>query len=99
MTEKIKNELIKKISYISGFVTFANVDISKKVIKVSKKKFEKAFNVEKINNKINISIGIIVDMNVRIKAVVSQIDSTIKNVYEKNNEKIDETIIYVRGVK
>jgi hypothetical protein len=38
-------------------------------------------------------------MNVRIKAVVSQIDSTIKNVYEKNNEKIDETIIYVRGVK
>ena len=99
MTKKLTSEVLKTATFVSGLVGLANSDLTKASTELSKENWDKAILIEETNKGSKISIGIIVDSDVRTKIVAFEIHSSIKALLKKNNIKLDKLNVYVRGVK
>ena len=99
MTQKIKNLLLKKVSFVPGLVGFAPIDFSVKKKTLAKEDFSNGFSFEETSKGINIRMAIIVDIDIRAKLVIKEINSAVKTICKTNNVKLDKVMIYVMGVK
>ena len=99
MTQKFKNLLLKKVSFVPGLVGFAPIDFSVKKKTLSEEEFSKSFSFEETSKGLIIRIAIIVDIDIRAKLVIKEINSAVKTICKTNNEKLNKVMIYVMGVK
>ena len=99
MTQKFKNLLLKKVSFVPGLVGFAPIDFATKKKTLSKEEFSKGFSFEETSKGLIIRIAIIVDIDIRAKLVIKEINSAVKTICKTNNEKLNKVMIYVMGVK
>lgn len=99
MTKKLTNEILKTVTFVSGLVGLANVDVNRTANELSKENWENAMEIQETDKGAIITVAIIVDVDVRTKVVAYEISSSVKNLMKKNNEKLSKLNIIVRGVK
>ena len=99
MTKKMRNEILKSATFVSGLLGLASSDLNKTGRELPMEKWDDALKIEETPKGIRVSIGIIVDAEVRAKAVTYEIISSIKALLKKNNIKLDNILVYIRGAK
>lgn len=99
MTKKLHNEVLKSVTFVSGVVGLANIDLTKSATALPKDKWEDSILFEETNKGNKISLAIIVDGDVRTKAITFEITSSIKDIMKKNKLKLDKVLVYIRGIK
>lgn len=99
MTTKIKKILLKKVSFVPGLVGLAPIDFSIKTKTLSEDKLSEGMSFEDTPKGVLIRIAIIIDIDIRAKLVVREINSAVKTICKNNNEQLNKVLIYVMGVK
>lgn len=99
MTKKLTNEILRTVTFVSGLVGLANVDVNKSSSELSKENWNNSIEIVDTEKGHVITVAIIVDADVRTKVVAYEISSSLKNLMKKNNEKLAKVNIIVRGIK
>ncbi len=99
MTDKLRKTLLQKISNIPGLVGFSPIDFSLKKRMLPEKDLAKGISFEDTPKGLLIRIAIFIDVDIRAKLVIKEINSSVKTIFKNNTTKFNKISIYVMGVK
>ncbi len=99
MTKKLTTTLIKKISNVPGLAGLSPIDFARKKRVLSKDELTKGISAEETPKGLLIRIAIFVNIDIRSKLVVQEINSSVKSIFKTEDIKLSKVLIYVMGVK
>ncbi len=99
MTENLRSDLLKAISFVPGLIDLANIDFSQRPVALSGVQQAKGFSVIDTESGKNVYISAIIGTGIRAKVVAKEISSSVKNVFKNHNLKVNKINVYIRGVR
>ena len=99
MEANIQEKIIKAIMRVPGLVGLSNLDISKSGNKLKEEKYNKGITCVETSKGIIVKVFVVISKNARVKTVSHEISKSIESVFRKTGNKIEQILIYVRGVE
>ncbi len=99
MSEQLISEIISASAFVPGLNALANVDFSQEATPLDEKNWNQGVILVQSPNGFDVTIAIFVAPDVRTKVIISELTSTIKNVFKKNKVKLNNILVNVRGIK
>ena len=98
MDSNFKQDIVKAVSLIPGIKGFASIDFNHQPRKLSEKNFLKAISYEQTTKGVLVKIAVIIDLKINSKTISNEIISSINNIFKVKRIKLDDVLIYIRGV-
>lgn len=100
MPRQLIETILKRISFISGIVGLASININSNNLPLPEDSWFKGIEVILINDsKYVISIAIIIDKEIRLEIISREILVVVKQELRKQKLRLAELKIFVRGIQ